>query len=432
MPHIHKLPKKEDLTEDQITADVVEGRIINRVTFFGDSAIPDGDKIYDSVYEAAKLLAKEGFTIVNGGGPGLMKAATDGAEEVDGDTIAVYWEPTLATFFEGKNLANIADETDSQSNYINRTFGLIEKGDVYVVCKGGTGTISEFGLVWCLAKLYFGAHKPVILYGDFWPEMIEAIKKGMYIDEKELAVLYFATTPEELLEIINLHDAKLDRSKLRNYTGDESAFLLRPNAVTTAKSYDKFAHKYQNNHTATKLVSKDQLDEFMSLVHAPAQVLDIGCGPGFDTKYLSKKYSVTGIEISKRFAQMAQFENPNAEIIYCDIVDYDLPKSLYKGVWARDSLHHIKAEDQDGVFQKIVDSLVDDGIFYVIVREGVGEITELEKKQYGEIERFYHQYSVEELTNRAEKAGLKMIKIDHIQKSHKWLVGVFKKEVKSS
>jgi uncharacterized protein (TIGR00725 family) len=427
MPNISKLPQKHELTTEQITSKGVEGRIINRITFFGDSAIPEGDAIYKSVYEASKLLAQEGFTIVNGGGPGLMKAATDGAEEVGGDTIAIYWEPTLATFFEGKNLANVADETESQSNYINRTFGLIEKGDVYVVCKGGTGTISELGLVWCLAKLYFGVHKPVILYGEFWPELIEAIKKGMYIDEKELAVLYFANTPFELLEIIKMHDAKIDRSKLRNYTGDEAAFLLRPNAQTTAKSYDKFAHKYQNNHTETKLVSKDQLDEFISMIHAPAQILDIGCGPGFDTKYLSRKYSVTGVEISKRFAQMAQFENPNADIIYCDIVDYELPKNLYKGVWARDSLHHIKSEDQDVVFKKIADSLVEDGVFYVIVREGEGQIVEKENKDYGEIERFYHQYSVEELTSRAEKAGLTMVKIDHIQKSHKWLVGVFKK-----
>jgi hypothetical protein len=72
-----------------------------------------------------------------------MKAATDGAESVGGETIAVYWEPKLASFFEGKNLANITDESEASSNYVMRTLGLISKGDAYVVCKGGTGTVGS-------------------------------------------------------------------------------------------------------------------------------------------------------------------------------------------------------------------------------------------------------------------------------------------------
>jgi predicted Rossmann-fold nucleotide-binding protein len=108
------------------------------------------------------LLAENGYTIVNGGGPGVMKAATDGAEAGKGKTIAIYWQPKLASFFEGRNLANVTDEYETATNYMTRTLGLIEKGDAYVVCKGGTGTISEFGMVWALAKLYYGCHKPVI------------------------------------------------------------------------------------------------------------------------------------------------------------------------------------------------------------------------------------------------------------------------------
>ncbi len=422
MPTNYKLPSKPEGANGVNLKD----RIIQNITFFGDSAIPEDDPIYNSVYNAAKVLAENGYTIVNGGGPGLMKAATDGAESVSGNTVVIYWEPKLASFFEGKNLANVADETDSQSNYINRTFGLIEKGDAYVVCKGGTGTISEFGLVWALAKLYFGLHKPVILYGEFWNPLIESFKSQMYIDEKELGVLYYANTPEELLTILVDHEMRLDRTKLRQIDGDEAAFLLKPHIQELIQSYEKHAHHYQSEN-AKKLVSKPQLDEFISFVNPPAQVLDVGCGPGFDAKYLSDKYSVTAIEISKRFVEMARFENPNVDVIHADIVDYDLPKNTFKGIWARDSLHHISDQDLEIVFKKLAEALVEDGILYVIVREGDKEFVETESKSYGEIRRFYNLTTADELEDRAERVGLKLVKIDHTKRSHKWLIGVFKK-----
>lgn len=423
MAHATKLPEKP---KNHKTQKKDKSRIIQNVTFFGDSAIPEDDAIYKSVFDAAKHLAENGYTIVNGGGPGLMKAATDGAEEVDGDTVAIYWEPKLASFFEGKNLANVADETDSQSNYINRTFGLIEHGDAYVVCKGGTGTVSEFGLVWALAKLYFGVHKPVILFGDFWPDLIESFKSQMYIDEKELAVLYYASTSDELLSILRNHELRLDRSKLRNVVGDEAAFLLKPHLEETVESYNQYADHY-HSFNAAKLVARPQLDEFIKFVNPPAQVLDVGCGPGYDAKYLSERYSVTAVEISKRFVEMARFENPNVDVVHADITEYNLPKGIYKGIWARDSLHHIKTKDRKKTFKKLSEALVDDGVLYIIVREGEDEVTEKEKKSYGELKRYYNMFTADSLQEYAEDAGLKLVKIDHVQRSHKWLVGVFKK-----
>lgn len=401
-------------------------RIINNITFFGDSAIPEGDKIFESVEAMAKLLAQNGYTIVDGGGPGIMEAATKGAEEGGGKTIAVYWEPKLASHFEGKNTANLTDESETYSNYVIRTLGLIEKGDVFIVCKGGTGTISEFGMVWCLAKLYYGSHKPVILYGNFWDDLIKSMQRDMYIDEIELNVLKKAETPEQVLELIKSFEEMYRHIDLQHREGDEAGFIINPKVSITQQSYEKVASAYYSA-TLGQSVAQDQMDEFMNMVNPPAKVLDIGCGPGRDTKFLTKKYSVTGIELVKKFANIASFENPNAKIINADIITYDLPKNEYKGIWSRDALHHIPDEHLDSVFKKIADSMVEGGIFYMIVREGQGEIIEKEKKKYSEIERFYHLFSTEELQDRAKKAGLKIIKIDHQQKSHKWLIGVFQK-----
>jgi uncharacterized protein (TIGR00725 family) len=429
MPTNIKLPKQEG-PELQETKELPEGKslcLIENVTFFGDSAIPENDEIYKSVWEAAKLLAENDYAIVNGGGPGVMKAATDGAESVNGKTIAVYWQPKLASYFEGINLANVTDEHETCSNYLQRTLGLIEKGDVYVVCKGGTGTISELGMVWALAKLYYGCHKPVILYGDFWDELIESFQKTLILDEIELGVLYRAKTPQDLLQIIKAHEKKIQHCRNKAQDSDEAGFILAPHVQKTVDTYDQVASSYHSEH-AGKLASQAQLDEFISMVNPPAKVLDIGTGPGYDAKVLSDKYTVTGIEPSKKFFSIASYECPNVEMILGDFVTTDLGENVYKGIWARDSIHHIPEKDQDFVFQKMAKALVQGGILYTIVREGQGEFVERARKSYGDMERFYHLFSSQELIDRAERAGFELVKIDHTKRSHDWLVGVFRKK----
>ncbi|MFS8130427.1 MAG: hypothetical protein ACMG57_00460, partial [Candidatus Dojkabacteria bacterium] len=86
MPVFVELKKKPE-SEKKAPKRVPDGKIIQNITFFGDAAIPEGDPVYESVKEGAKILAQDGYTIVDGGGPGIMKAATDGAESVDGTTI---------------------------------------------------------------------------------------------------------------------------------------------------------------------------------------------------------------------------------------------------------------------------------------------------------------------------------------------------------
>jgi len=405
---------------------IKEKRLLNNITFFGDSAIPEDSKIYKDVWQAAKTLAEKGYTIVNGGGPGVMKAATDGAEDIDGKTIAIYWQPKLASFFEGRNLANVTDEYETASNYMTRTLGLIEKGDAYVVCKGGTGTISEFGMVWALAKLYYGCHKPVILFGDFWDPIIETIQSQMNIDETELAVLYQATTPDQIISILEKHELRIGDCADKEVSGDESAFILSPRHLTNIVAYDQEATNYDEQH-AGKPTSYKQLDEFMSLVHPPAKVLDLGTGFGHDAKYLSNKYTITGIEISPKSAAIAKFENPGMEIIVEDMVKYDFGQNIYKGIWARNSLHHIEEKYQDKIFKKAFDSLVEEGIFYLVVREGEGETTEIDERGYQKIEKFYHLFNKQEVFERAKKVGFNVEKIETVVRSHNWLNIILRK-----
>lgn len=183
---------------------------IKNVAFFGDSNIPEDDPAYKDAYEVARILAEKGYTIVNGGGPGVMNASTQGAEEAGGKTISVTFDPEDAPGFEGRYLENVTDEEIVTTNYIERMFKLMQNSHAFIIFKGGSGTISEFGTAWVLAKLYYGHHKPFILFGDFWVEIIDSIKKNMNIDKEELSVFEICSKPEEVLPTIKRFEKRIE------------------------------------------------------------------------------------------------------------------------------------------------------------------------------------------------------------------------------
>lgn len=201
---------------------------IKSVTFFGCACGDVGDPHFDAAYETAKIVALSGRRVVNGGGPGVMLAATIGAQEVNGKTTAVYFRPELATNFKGEVAANYADETHEESNYILRTKKLLELGDAYIVFNGGTGTISEFAMAWGVARLYIDHHKPLILYGDFWKHLMRDFKEHMLIRPDEETVYTIATTPSEVIEALDSYEPLLRQNphlhtKCKN--GECSLFL---------------------------------------------------------------------------------------------------------------------------------------------------------------------------------------------------------------
>jgi uncharacterized protein (TIGR00725 family) len=185
--------------------------LIKNIAFFGDADTPKSDPSYQDAYEIAKLLAKEGYTIVNGGGPGIMDASTEGAEAVGGETLSVTFYPKDAPGYEGRYVGNVTDVEIKTGNYIERMFKLLEHGDMFIIFKGGSGTMSEFGTAWVLAKIYYGHHKPFILYGDFWVNIIDCIKKNMNIDQEELSVFEIVSRHEEVLPTIRRFEKKMKK-----------------------------------------------------------------------------------------------------------------------------------------------------------------------------------------------------------------------------
>lgn len=184
---------------------------INRIAFYGGADLEDNHPVCQEVYEAAAYVASLNKIVVNGGGPGVMGAATKGAQSKNGKTLIVTFEPINMPEFEGRDSGNNADQEIKTNNYIERMFGLMDNADLFVCFQGGTGTLSEWATAWLLAHLNYGNHKPMILYGHFWHELMTVVQKHFFIGEKETKVYRIVENLAEFKEAVHLFEEEMHK-----------------------------------------------------------------------------------------------------------------------------------------------------------------------------------------------------------------------------
>lgn len=183
---------------------------IDSVAIFGSADVDERHPLYQEVFEVSRYLAYKGKMVVDGGGPGTMDAATKGAQSAGGKTLVVTFYPKNMPEFEGRFEANVADREIVTANYIERMFGLMQHADAFICFQGGTGTLSEWATAWLLAHLYYGNHKPLILYGEFWQQVMRTIEDHFFIGHKEKQVYTIVKTKEELFEALNRFEQELE------------------------------------------------------------------------------------------------------------------------------------------------------------------------------------------------------------------------------
>lgn len=186
-------------------------RKIRQIAYFGFADAKPGDPLFQEAYECSKFLTSKGYVAINGGGPGTMRAVSEGAKDANGTAVGVTFYPKDVANFEGRDKLNPFDIEIKSKNYLERTLKLLEMGDAYVIFRGGTGTVSEFGMAWGLARLYFGHHKPLVLYGEFWNNIIKAFTENMRIRPEELEVYRVVTNPEQAYAAIQNFENAIKR-----------------------------------------------------------------------------------------------------------------------------------------------------------------------------------------------------------------------------
>jgi predicted Rossmann-fold nucleotide-binding protein len=153
----------------------MENKIIKKIVFLGGATWEEDSQTFKDAFETAKLLAEHEYEIVNGGGPGVMRASTLGAKTVGGSVLAITY---------------------------HRTKVLLQNSDLHIVFNGGTGTLSEWGMTWASSRIHAGNNKPIVLFGEFWKKILAVIKENMLIRPGEMELLKICTTPQEVLDYI--------------------------------------------------------------------------------------------------------------------------------------------------------------------------------------------------------------------------------------
>ncbi|OGC45290.1 hypothetical protein A2V49_01720 [candidate division WWE3 bacterium RBG_19FT_COMBO_34_6] len=176
---------------------------IEKVAFLGGAGWKETELPYKGSYDTAKLLAENGFVIVNGGGPGVMKASTQGAKAAGKEAIAITYMPsTIKRHYEGVDKNNEFSTEITTLDYFDRTKVMLQTTDAHIVFNGSIGTLSELGMTWVSSWIHYPNSKPIVLFGDFWREYIDFIKKYMLLDHGEENMMKICHSPEEVLEYL--------------------------------------------------------------------------------------------------------------------------------------------------------------------------------------------------------------------------------------
>ncbi|MBU0650105.1 LOG family protein, partial [Patescibacteria group bacterium] len=175
--------------------------------FLGGAGWQPDSEVYEQAYETARLLAQNGYEIVNGGGPGVMKAATLGAKMGGGKTLIVTYHPNKPKrHYEGIDPTNMADQEIKTLDYFDRTKVILQNTDVHIVFNGSLGTLSEFGMTWISSWIHEPNHKPIIMFGSFWRDILDTMQKYLLISDQERNMLKVCSSPQEVLDYITSLD----------------------------------------------------------------------------------------------------------------------------------------------------------------------------------------------------------------------------------
>lgn len=174
------------------------------VTVFGSARTPETNIYYQKAQELTKRLAEQEYTIVTGGGHGIMEAANRGAHDAGKPNIGF----NIELPFE-QSLNEYVTDSYSFSHFAPRKIALTMMAHAYVCFPGGFGTLDELAEILTLTQTHKIDKAPVILYGsEFWGEFDKFVKNSLLEKEQVISpgdeTIYTITDDlDEIVELIN-------------------------------------------------------------------------------------------------------------------------------------------------------------------------------------------------------------------------------------
>ena len=175
------------------------------VTVFGSTRVAPENMEYRLAEEMGRRLAEQGFSVITGGGPGVMEAANKGAQQAGGVSIGFNIELPNQQY---PNPFIDQDRLLTFQYFFVRKVMFLKYSQAFIVLPGGFGTMDEFSEAATLIQTQKSSCFPVILMGsgyweDFYRWMQETMfKEKRYIAKKDLDFIFLEDDPEKVIEII--------------------------------------------------------------------------------------------------------------------------------------------------------------------------------------------------------------------------------------
>lgn len=178
-------------------------RIPDAVSIFGSARTTEDHPQYQNARQLGKRIAEQGFTVVTGGGPGIMEAANRGAYEQGGLSVGL----NIELPFEQAPNPYITMGLGYHYFFVRKVM-LVKYSVAFVIFPGGFGTLDELFESLTLIQTQRIKPFPVILFGsDYWKGLIDWIHQRMlkeaYIAEKDLDLFHCTDSIDEAMRIIN-------------------------------------------------------------------------------------------------------------------------------------------------------------------------------------------------------------------------------------
>jgi uncharacterized protein (TIGR00730 family) len=203
-----------------------------RVTIFGSARAQQGHWVYDEVKRMAAALSELGCDIVTGGGPGLMQAANEGAEEMRaaGRVHSIGLRVQLP-FEQGVN--PFVEQAYHHQSFFSRLHHFVLISDAFVVVPGGLGTVLEAMMIWQLLQVRHLYDTPLIFTGPMWVGLVEWAQRAMLragfelARPEDLAIPRCVNTADEAIALIRQDHVRwvgvrghgLEQAHDRHYVG---------------------------------------------------------------------------------------------------------------------------------------------------------------------------------------------------------------------
>ena len=172
------------------------------VTFFGSARFDENHEYYGLTRKAAAEVAKLGFTVMTGGGPGIMEAANRGAKDVGGRSIGC----NIVLPLEQKHNAYL-DHWVTFRYFFVRKVMLVKYSYAFIALPGGFGTMDEIFETVTLIQTAKIREFPLVLMGrEFWAPLMEFMSerlvKARTIDAVDLERITITDSADEAVQVI--------------------------------------------------------------------------------------------------------------------------------------------------------------------------------------------------------------------------------------